>query len=76
MVTTGILTTIQTLVMRAPQVRRALGMPAYLPPQGGGKSVLTELKTLLSRDGDIKGKVAHARREVMRRNLQEASKRR
>lgn len=71
--TTGILTTTQTLVLRIPQVRRALRMPVYVPPQDTGRSVFGELKTLLlSKDGDVKLKVAQARREETRKkNMQE-----
>jgi hypothetical protein len=67
LLTTGILTTTQTLAMRLPLIRRALGMPVYVPPRLDGPSIFGELKTLLSKGGDVKVKVARARREAATR---------
>lgn len=75
LLTTGILTTTQTVLMRVPHIRRALGMPAYVSPRGGGKSILEEIRTIMSKDGDVKLKVAQARREAMsKKRFQETSK--
>ena len=72
--TTAILTTLQSLIMRVPQVRRSLGIPMYVPPQAG-RSVLEGLRALLPKDGDIKTQVAQARRETLKRqNLRATSK--
>jgi hypothetical protein len=50
-------------------------MPAYVSPRGGGKSILEEIRTIMSKDGDVKLKVAQARREAMRKKrFQETSK--
>jgi len=68
MLTTAVLTTAQTIIMRVPRVRRALRMPAYVhPPKVEGQSFFAELRTLMSKDGDIKVKVARARREETRK---------
>jgi len=66
--TTGLLTTAQTLILRVPAVRHALRMPPYQPPvREPGQSGFGQLRALLFNDGDVKARVAQARREAARK---------
>ncbi|KAF9529162.1 60Kd inner membrane protein-domain-containing protein [Crepidotus variabilis] len=67
MITTTLLTTIQTIALRIPALRAALKIPPHIPQKAvPGSSPFAQIRELLSQSKpeDVKAKVSQARREA------------